>query len=133
MDPPSQQSKSLQASTRQEARMPTRRGPTWETEKELQMQQALHKSRELPALPEAWKGKNTTVKAQRQHQVSEGKVRGMAWARRQGRQSKARQRMESKGATESKAKKHTLNRKGMLAARNKITQRKQLERQRIHK
>ena len=91
------------------------------------------KPRELPALPEAWKGKNTTVKAERQHQVSEGKVRGMAWARRQGRQSKARQRMESKGATESKANKHTLNRKGMLAARNKITQRKQQERQRIHK
>ena len=46
MDPPSQQRKSLQASTRQEARMPTRRGTTWETEKELQMQQALHRSLE---------------------------------------------------------------------------------------
>ena len=52
---------------------------------------------------------------------------------REAKQSKARQRMESKGATESKANKHTLNRKGMLAARNEITQRKQLERQRIHK
>ena len=46
MDPPSQQRKSRPFSTRQEARMPTRRGPTWETEKELQMQQALHESLE---------------------------------------------------------------------------------------
>jgi len=52
--------------------------------------------RQLAALPEACKGKNTTVKAQRQHQGTEGKGKKTAWARRQGRQSKATQRRKAK-------------------------------------
>lgn len=46
MDLARQQRKNSQSTTREEARMPTRRGPTWETEKELQMHQAQQESLE---------------------------------------------------------------------------------------
>ena len=54
------------------------------------------KPRGQAGVPEAWQGKNTTNKGEREHQVSEGKGRGRAWAWEQRWQSKARQRMKSK-------------------------------------